>query len=119
MLRPSPSEPSERGIHIDSQALSTQVRGIGGGAVVLSFMFQVAPASAYALMDCHMSSPHSSYGTTGGVTGQNATAIVNAANDWSETATPLIIYAGSSSSQFSVDAQLQRGLRWQTISSSL
>jgi hypothetical protein len=78
--------------------------GLAGGAVVLSSMFQVAPASAYALMNCHMSSPHSSYGTTGGVTGQYATAIVNAANDWSQTATPLIIYAGSSSSQFSVDA---------------
>ncbi len=84
--------------------LPAKVVAFVGAAAALILTVPAPPASAYALLSCHMSNPQSSYGKTGGVTGGYATALTNAANDWTQTSTRLIIYAGSSSSQFTVDA---------------
>ena len=69
------------------------------------FAFEATPtASAYVRESCRMLSAQSSYGTTGSVTGGYATAVLNAGAYWTQTPTPLNIYKGGSSSQFSVDA---------------
>lgn len=74
---------------------------------VLNATVEIPVASAYARLSCHQATATDAYGATGAVTGAYATAVSNAANDWTNTPTPLIVYkyySGSTASRFTVDA---------------